>query len=412
MNTTEKGNNLEEIIYSYLQSIIDNHINANGFSVVHKHKRYQMENGDSYVADVSIDKYLRKDDYIPSIGIDKPTLSYIFECKNYNHPVDKSDFQEFQYKIEHTRNTRVKGYLVSTSSYTEQTISTASYQGVGLVIVNINENTHNIIVSRRLNYKENEIDLYNTLIGKESHMGVIVFSNYKFTNIRSILAEENITLKEEFQEVKYIKNIEIEELAYKLIVDANAIQLDASKTLDKILSFLGISVIQENLDDELLGVLNITDNMIILSNSLTGHRKNFTIAHEIGHYVLHSKALKHLLAEYGENVTSISIGNKTNNHLERQANHFASWLLLPNLKLQKGFDLFRQEEEIKQNYIYVDSQPDNMKRYYRLQDYMRNLFNVSWQVLEIRLRQNDMLRFDNRNTPQSISEIITNNSVR
>ena len=199
MNTTEKGNNLEEIIYSYLQSIIDNHINANGFSVVHKHKRYQMENGDSYVADVSIDKYLRKDDYIPSIGIDKPTLSYIFECKNYNHPVDKSDFQEFQYKIEHTRNTRVKGYLVSTSSYTEQTISTASYQGVGLVIVNINEYTHNIIVSRRLNYKENEIDLYNTLIGKESHMGVIVFSNYKFTNIRSILAEENITLKEEFQ---------------------------------------------------------------------------------------------------------------------------------------------------------------------------------------------------------------------
>ena len=197
-----------------------------------------------------------------------------------------------------------------------------------------------------------------------------------------------------------------------MILDANAIQLDASKTLDKILSFLGISVKQENLDDELLGVLNITDNMIILSNSLTGHRKNFTIAHEIGHYVLHSKALEHLLAEYGENVTSISIGNKTNNHLERQANHFASWLLLPELKLQKGFDLFRQKEEIKQNYIYVDSQTNNMRRYYRLQDYMRDLFNISWQTIEIRLKQSGMLHFDNKNTTQSISEIITNNSVR
>ena len=118
--------------------------------------------------------------------------------------------------------------------------------------------------------------------------------------------------------------------------------------------------------------------------------------------------LENLISEYGETLVSISLDSYSDNYLERQANYFASSLLLPQSKIIYGFNLFRQKEDIRQNYIYVDSQPDNIHRYMRMQDYLRDLFNVSWQAIEIKLKQLKLLQFGETYQPKHISDYLNN----
>lgn len=405
MNTTEKGNKLEDFVYNYLQSVINPHNKDGIIAYIRKHKRYTMEQNDSYVADVSIDCYLQESDLDLSEGIDKPYIVYVFECKNYNHIVDKSDFQEFQNKIEHTRTTRVKGFMVTTSSFSKQTIESANYFGIGLIVVNLDEQKHTIIVSRQYNYIENDAKLYNCLMGESVANKIILFDNYKFKEMRQMLEDGGIGLKDEFVAVKYLKNTDIERRVKDLLELANASELEADKSLNKVLDYLGLHIEYERLETGQLGLLDIERKKIILSIMQTGNVRNFTVAHEIGHYILHSEALHDMLEEYGETETSLSLNSEGVSCLERQANHFASWLLLPDRKLNIGFNLFRKEEDIRQKYIFVDSQPNNYQRYCRMQDYMRNLYGVSWQAIEIRLKSCGLLRFDERNKPQRIGDL-------
>ena len=410
MNTTEKGNKLEDFVFEYLQNHVMSQYSNSTFSkvVVRKHKSYQKESNDSFIADVSIDCYLKNSDLTGDI--DKPTFSFIFECKNYKNKVDKSDLDEFQNKIEHTRFTKVKGFLVTTSGFSTPIISGAGYYGIGLIVVNLDEQKYDIIVSRKLNSIDNEEQLYSFLSGNELSDRIVVFDNYHFFKFRSILENQGVYLKDEFLSVKYLKNVEIEAKAQKLIDEVGINELDSNLVIDKLLSHLGIKVEQKRLEEEQLGMLNINNNLISLSINLTSNRRNFTIAHEIGHFILHSEIFKDILEEYGETAASITLDSNIENYIERQANHFASWLLLTDRKLQRGFDLFCAQENIRKGFIYVDSQPDNYRRYRKMQDYMRNLYNVSWQVIEIRLKQKGWLRFEKNFIASSIADILSENT--
>ena len=72
--------------------------------------------------------------------------------------------------------------------------------------------------------------------------------------------------------------------------------------------------------------------------------------------------------------------------------------------------MFCAQENIRKGFIYVDSQPDNYQRYRRMQDYMRELYNVSWQVTEIRLKQKGLLRFEKNFRASSIADILSENT--
>lgn len=406
MNTVEKGNKLEDFVYDYLYNQVQTRCEKSIFSIVMvwKHKSYNKENGDSYIADVSIDCYLQPSDLIGDV--DKPTITFIFECKNYNNKVDKSDFDEFQNKIEHTRYTKVKGYMITTSGYSEPTISAASYYGIGLIAINLDRESYKIIVSRRLNYNSSDSESYRFLLGEEPANRIVVFDKYRFISLHAILEAEGVFLKDRFRCVKFLNNVDIEKRACSLIEEINANELDSNSVLDKILAHLELKVESERLENGQLGLLNLSERTIKVSISLTGNRRNFTIAHEVGHYILHVEMLRNILEEYGETETSISLENSIENYMERQANHFASWLLITDQKLQKGFDRFRETENINKKYIYVDFQPDNFQRYSRLQDFMRTLYGVSWQVIEIRLKKKGWLRFSANYNPSHVSDIL------
>ncbi len=75
---------------------------------------------------------------------------------------------------------------------------------------------------------------------------------------------------------------------------------------------------------------------IFLSPTTSPLRDNFTIAHEIGHYVLHI-----LPSELLKNGKIIEIGRHGDDRLEQQANRFAAALLMPRahfIKVAKDYD--------------------------------------------------------------------------
>ncbi len=106
--------------------------------------------------------------------------------------------------------------------------------------------------------------------------------------------------------------------------------------LDKILESYGIRKIEKPITDDISGVLDTRDseNITILVNADHGiNRKNFSTAHEIGHFVLHNKEGLHVdkLRFYRDGKSSEGIIKE-----EIDANKFAAELLMPKHMIVKA----------------------------------------------------------------------------
>lgn len=111
--------------------------------------------------------------------------------------------------------------------------------------------------------------------------------------------------------------------------------------LHRLCSDLGINLQPAELDPEIVGQIENRDGNFTISyntlNSSYGYRHRFTIAHEIGHYVLH----KHLIGngvDDSKAFRSTAIGKFYNcnilPHHETEANNFAASLLMPEHSLR------------------------------------------------------------------------------
>ena len=93
---------------------------------------------------------------------------------------------------------------------------------------------------------------------------------------------------------------------------------------------LGVNVSEADLDlKKFIGCLYITDDVIAIlynKNIKEEGRKNFTIAHELGHYFLHQQDPSHQVAFR----TLSDIQNQPHSkQIEREADQFAAYLLMP-----------------------------------------------------------------------------------
>lgn len=124
----------------------------------------------------------------------------------------------------------------------------------------------------------------------------------------------------------------IESLAFELL-EQNSLSSIVPIPLMKLLSKLGIKLEKRNLGEEISGLLVIKPNSVTigLNDSQGQQRKNFTIAHEIGHYVLH-RGEKHMFVD--ETIGVFARSNESNN-IEREANAFAAALLMPKVLIEK-----------------------------------------------------------------------------
>ena len=103
--------------------------------------------------------------------------------------------------------------------------------------------------------------------------------------------------------------------------------------VDKIAKFLGIEIRYSPLDDELSGMIFVKDNTTFIVVNALHHpnRQRFSIAHEIGHAVMHRHMLDGKVhVDKGIKVLMRSAVSSTGTvNEEIQANKFAAELLMP-----------------------------------------------------------------------------------
>jgi Zn-dependent peptidase ImmA (M78 family) len=143
----------------------------------------------------------------------------------------------------------------------------------------------------------------------------------------------------------------------------------------------------------------------------------FTIAHELGHWILH--AIKPIyVPEQEQNMNRIDdyetdfwgrkILSSTRDWIEHQANYFAGSLLLPELTFINAVTYKQKDMGVSRNIgiIYLDNQKGNIRDYKIIIEHIKHIYNVSARAVEIRLKQKDMLYEAPVRRVKHISELI------
>jgi len=79
------------------------------------------------IVDVSLELYRP--------GAEEPFLIWVWECKNYKHPVPVGDIEEFHAKLEQIGLYKTKGTVACRNGFQRGAISYASVKGIGLARV-------------------------------------------------------------------------------------------------------------------------------------------------------------------------------------------------------------------------------------------------------------------------------------
>lgn len=103
--------------------------------------------------------------------------------------------------------------------------------------------------------------------------------------------------------------------------------------VEKIALALGVNVMPYNLGDEVSGILALNDGKGTIGYNLqhSKGRQRFTVAHELGHYIMHRNTKKELFVDkdYIVKFRSNKKYSSTELKQEKEANAFAAALLMP-----------------------------------------------------------------------------------
>lgn len=105
--------------------------------------------------------------------------------------------------------------------------------------------------------------------------------------------------------------------------------------LEEIARNYGLEVVEVDFGEKFSNIAGYLKEKTIFVNGLDGeNRKKFTIAHELGHFLLHQKELEEHPSQYAV-LFRITIGKMNNDPVEKEANCFAANLLVPEEMLRE-----------------------------------------------------------------------------
>jgi Zn-dependent peptidase ImmA (M78 family) len=124
------------------------------------------------------------------------------------------------------------------------------------------------------------------------------------------------------------------ELAEKVLKDNFVV--DPPIHVDEIARNYGLDVREadfEEFSDSVSGLINPDERVILLNSKDSTNRKIFTVAHELGHFLLHQTEM-HENDEY-KILYRKPLGELNTDSVEKEANCFAAHLLVPKKILEK-----------------------------------------------------------------------------
>ncbi len=175
----------------------------------------------------------------------------------------------------------------------------------------------------------------------------------------------------------------IETRAEKFLIECNALSVPVD--VKYCAETLNVRVKAVELDEDVSGFLVFNGNQAHIGYNRTHgeHRHRFTIAHEIGHYLLHKNSNK-LFIEKKQSAHEKVIYRNNNSStgeyvIEREANSFAAALLMPRKLVEKEL-----------------AQSHNLNNPDALISELADLFNVSAQAMRIRLTNLGIIDYDDQ----------------
>lgn len=175
----------------------------------------------------------------------------------------------------------------------------------------------------------------------------------------------------------------VEKKAEKLLEEAGCLKLPIN--IDKCASHLNIVINPMDLEDEVSGflILDNGNNHIGYNKAHSVVRTRFTIAHELGHFMLHSKSDTSVFIEKNESskqkILYRNQASSTGESLkEREANSFAAALLMPKKLIE----------------VEVDSIKSSLNDIDKIIKKLASKFQVSEIAMNIRLANLHLLDYD------------------
>lgn len=329
---------------------------------------------------------------------DEPEMLASFEILEKRVTLDDVKLKAFNYQP--FRKHRL--VIVSPHGFDNSVISFSRSYQVGLIRVNP-DGTVITVVARSVNdYLAHACQL-ESLGGGAMTEPLLVFDGSRFVSLARLLQDCGIAIDATCRfkaPVLSWTDIEalVESLRPRLEMHSNTVQ-----GLERIAEEESISLEYSELPEGQLGRFDMNTCTITLSTSDFSHfssigRRRFSLAHELGHFFLHYQALREQISSFGE--TEQSLDGRADDEefrwLERQANHFASCLLMPEEVVRTLFWQYADNKVRQMGFIYVDDQPCNLNAFHEIVGPMAKEMTVSLLAMKYRLKYLGMLKEEHR----------------
>lgn len=403
MNTTNKGTGFENKVFDYVSMLLD----TDGFlgatkkySMIFKHKKYKCAASERW-----IDFEITIETYNPQSTSEEWSSLIILECKNYNQKVDIADLDEFANKMNLISRSGIKGCMVTTVGYSKTEIEQAKKDHIALAV--FSNSDMEWYVTR--NTKMQSEYLMDMLQGyAKTGCSPVLYNEGAFENLIDFLKNEGAAISEKnVVFVPFYRDTTIKQKAGELYGKCEFMTNDvAGEVLAKL--FPDIKIRFEDLNLGMLGFFSFDERVITISNEIIAdeHRRNFTLAHEIGHLCLHEPYLRNHAKKFVDYSTdSIKLlQDDLVKMMEVQANSFASYLLMPQTRLINEVNRVFKLMDIRTGRFYLDNQMCNIKDVETALRSLSDTFNVSKEAIKYRLIKERLL-IDNSRGPRRINQI-------
>lgn len=328
-NNQHKGDYFENLVFKKLKELIKNQDipGVSRYNEIFLHKQYASKTAPDVMLnpDITIEVYSNSN---------KETWSnlLVVECKNHGRKIDNSIYREFVGNLSDYPRSGVRGIMVSSAGFTQQVITLAQSDNIALVVLS-EQSDWETIIWRKINSFEQHQFGHKVLTGEASTSYPIVYSGNSFVTVSDLLQECGIPMSKALH-IPFMED----NVICKKVEDIlqNTKYLIKENFIDCCFSLIAPNYKFDfvEMQEDCLGKCDFKEHVITINSSLSKHRQNFTIAHELGHIALHSSIVENLFSiEDRESDKNTIISKSIYGRMEYQANTFASYLLMPNIPL-------------------------------------------------------------------------------
>ncbi|MBB5233005.1 ImmA/IrrE family metallo-endopeptidase [Deinococcus budaensis] len=435
MNSTAKGDRLEEQVFKDLKSLIDNDefLFKKEFCRIYRKKRYYSKARDDNIEfDISIEVFMP--------NMEEYSFLFLTECKNYNHAVPVNDVEEFIIKVAQVAGHNVKGVFATASAFQTGAKKVAEHYKLGHIRY-FSDTSFKWELPRTpsgtlvTSLAPHEIAQAITSEAYESRtFDYFMWSARGHTNsmlqfFKDLIAGQGIPIERlqhlmnlrSTNRVPFLSKAEIEGMASTYLAEAGytsgKVALNHLRRRLPALTHVRIHRQISRPDnpryEDFLARADFQYGVIDVYKQAHQdiRQERFTVAHEFSHFLLgHGNYMHREMCEEQDFLLNSPIGPISDiARMEFQANHLASCTLMPGenfyyrfLNLARQHRLYRGNKAI----LYLDKQSCNIQLFKIVTSTLSRDFEVTRRMAAIRLEGMGLLKDDRHHPSLAFTDLL------